>query len=294
MKINVNNLTELCKIDGGLFTVSTIDEAFNFCEKIAKGHYENFPVSSILIPKKIRKHFYSVYAFSRIADDIGDELSLICSKEECSLALDNYEKCLTSVCLNKVQTTNPIFKALENTITQFNIPISPFKKLITAFKSDVNFEQYNNIEELLAYCDNSANPVGEIILRLFDEANTENLHYSNCICSALQLINFWQDISIDLKRGRCYIPISILGNKYEYNSIEKFFIEKGNSEIDKILQNIYQLTTDKMNEGKKLLKNIRNFRLRLELNAIVFGGETIFNKIKKQEKNIFIKRPKLF
>jgi len=315
MKIATNDLTELCLIDGGKFAVNSVFQAQNFCKKIAKGHYENFPVSSFLVPKKLQKHFFSIYAFARIADDISDELNLLFDAEQSLIALKNYENCLEKIYVGAYcicpddnikgvcntplqQISNPIFLALKDTVEQFHIPIEPFKKLLTAFRSDIIFKQPENIEELFAYCVNSANPVGELLLRIFNEYSEENLRHSDCICTALQLINFWQDFSVDLNRGRCYIPKSILGCEYNFASVHNFISnmlenEKSEKEISNMLEKLYEITEKEMNQGKKLLKNIKNFRFRLELFAIIFGGKLILKKIKKQKNNIFFTRPKL-
>jgi len=298
MKIATNDLTELCLLNGGKFAVDSDLQSEIFCEKITKGHYENFPVSSFLIPKKLRKHFFSIYAFARIADDIGDELNLLSSNEESLIALENYENCLEKIYSddkndNNFQISNPIFLALKNTVEQFDIPISPFKKLLSAFRSDINFKQPENFAELFSYCDNSANPVGELLLRVFDEYSEENLRFSNCVCTALQLLNFWQDFSVDLERGRCYIPKNILGCEYNFETAKDFVASKTEKEISEMLHKIYEETEKNLKQGKKLLKNIKNFRFKLELFAIIFGGKLIFKKIKKQRNSIFFVRPKI-
>ena len=294
MKIVVNDLTEFCLLDGGKFAVDSTAQADFFCKKIAKKHYENFPVSSFLIPYKLQKHFFSIYAFARIADDIGDELSLLANNEQSLIALENYEHCLENIYINESLISNPIFLALKSTVEQFNIPILPFKKLLVAFKSDINFKQPENFEELFEYCVHSANPVGELLLRIFDEYNEMNLQYSNCICTALQFINFWQDFSVDLNRGRCYIPKSILGEAYNYPSVHNFISAKSEKELFDIFYKLYEVTEKEIEQGKKLLKNIKNTRFRLELFAIIFCGELVSKKIKKQKLNIFFTRPKLF
>ena len=281
MVIEKNQLEELAKISGGIFAVKGIDEAFDFCKKIALGHYENFPVGSILISKKLRKHFFSIYAFARIADDIADELSKIKTKEIALQVLDEFNSSLNWIYDNKDATvTNPIFFALRETIHTFNIPKKTFEKLIIAFKSDINFTPYKTFQDVLDYCDNSANPIGELLLRLHNEYNEENLILSNYICSGLQLINFWQDLSIDLKRNRSYIPLEI---SQKYVKLED----------NEMLKELIVFTREMMKKGEKLLQNISNFRFRVELAMIISGGNFVLKEIEKLEKNIFEKRPKI-
>ena len=294
------DLQYLCSLTTSKYNVVSIDEAFIFCEKIAKNHYENFPVGSILIPKYLQKYFYAIYAFARIADDIADEYSKKFSKSETLKLLCEYENCLKEIYTqNKnYEISNPIFVALKNTIKQFQMPITPFQKLLTAFKNDVNFKQPNDFSDLFAYCENSANPVGELLLRLFNEHNETNLHYSNCICSSLQLINFWQDLSLDLKNGRCYIPKSIVQKYFDFVTFSAFeidenFVANYEQQINDIVKHIYSQAKDLMNEGKNILKYINNFRFKLELRTIIWGGEILLKKIKRMKAKIFLERPKI-
>ena len=290
----------LCSLNASKYKAVSIDEAFNFCKKIAENHYENFPVGSILIHKYLRKYFYAIYAFARIADDIADEYSKKFTKSETLKLLYEYENCLQQIYSQNENSefSNPIFVALKDTVNKFQIPISPFQKLLTAFKSDVNFKQPNDFSDLFAYCENSANPIGELLLRLFDEYNETNLHYSNCICTSLQLINFWQDLSVDLRNGRCYIPKSIIKKHFDFETfcafeINEKFIANYEKQINDIVQQIHSQAKNLMDEGKNLLRYINNFRFKLELKAIIFGGEILLRKIKKMETKIFLKRPKI-
>ncbi len=276
-KISADELYNLAELDGGKFSVDSLDAAFDFCKKISIEHYENFPVGSILVPHHIRKHFYSIYAFSRIADDIGDELIKTSTSEYTLIILNKYKTSLEKIHSDKIlEIHNPIFLALKETINKFDIPIAPFLQLISAFESDILFKKFQNFDELLVYCDNSANPIGELVLRLFGEYNENNLKYSNSICSALQLINFWQDISIDTKNNRVYIPQELL------------FGGKTRSEISEAL---VEYTKELMRNGENLLKKLYNFRLKLELAAIISGGNLLLNKIEKSGPNIFHERP---
>ena len=198
-----------------------LQKCYDICKNIAKMHYENFPVGSLFIPKNLRKHFYAIYSFARIADDISDENYFI-DKNEKLFYLEHFKNSLIDN-----NYLNPIIKALNNTIQEKNLPYEPFIKLIDAFKYDVDFKPFKNWDEILKYCDNSANPIGELILRLFNNYDNEIKAYSDAICSGLQLINFWQDLSVDILKGRNYIPIDLL-DKYGIMSLDVRLINKLN------------------------------------------------------------------
>lgn len=283
----IQNLSNL-SIDG--FSKIDLDFSYNYSSKIAHQHYENFPVGSILVPKELRKYFYSIYSFSRLADDIADE-NYISTPQLKYDTLENLKQSILNLHIDNIDSNNPILLALKESIKKFNLPIDPFIKLISAFQQDVFFKQPNNWQDVLDYCDNSANPVGELVLRLFGEYNEQNKELSDKICTGLQLINFWQDFSRDFKIGRCYIPIDVLEkNKISFN--EKKLI--GNLDnFNCVLNVIYSFTKRIYTEGKPLPSNIKTKRLRLELKAIIEGGEKVFNKIQKLENKILIIRPKV-
>lgn len=283
MTYNSENISDLTDAKGGKFKCSSLVEAYQFTEKLALSHYENFPVGSFLIPKKFRKHIYSIYSYARIADDIADE-NLNFSNEQKLDLLDKFQSNLKIK-----ETTNPLFLALFNTIDELSIPIIPFENLIEAFKMDIQFKQPENFEDLIHYCQRSANPVGELVLRVFDEFNHEKSIYSDNICTGLQLANFWQDISVDIKKNRIYIPQIIL-KKFE---IVDIFNEPDTDKIFKCLNELYVITEQYFAEGKKLIPLLQNYRLRLEINATLAGGQMILSKTKDLKNEILIKRPNL-
>jgi phytoene/squalene synthetase len=201
MLIKAEELSNLTLKDGGIFKVHSIDKAYDFCKKIATGHYENFPVGSFLIPNQFRKYFYSVYAFSRIADDIADDISI--EKKDYKIKLLNdYKNLITTENIDG----NPIFIALHDTMIKREIPPEPLQKLIKAFIMDSEFEQPNDFDDVLYYCEHSANPIGEMVLRIFGLYNHETTPLSDNICTGLQLANFWQDISTDKKMEEFTFP----------------------------------------------------------------------------------------
>jgi len=273
MKIQSEQLNYFCQLNIEKFNVNTLDDAYRFVQQIAKGHYENFPVGSLFVPSKIIKYIYAIYTFARVGDDISDEISKT-NPTAALIFLNKYEECLDN-CINENEINNPIFLALKDTIIKNKLPIDLFKRLIFAFRSDINFIQPHTFNDLFDYCNCSANPIGELILRLFKEDN-KAIYYSNKICTALQLINFLQDLSIDLNRNRNYFPKSLLEN----SSINKQTLNKYISIIENLLT-----------EGKIIIKFISNFRLRCELRLIILCGKIMLYKIKRNGTKILKKRP---
>jgi len=286
MKLSENDIIDLLTEDGGKFRTKNLEEAYNFCKKVALGHYENFPVASVAIPSSKKKHFYSIYAYCRIADDLGDVVGI--RNKDLGLKLLDY----LADCANqkfKLNTSNPLFLALSNTVNELNLPAEPFVKLTIAFKKDLNFSQPESIEELLDYCEYSANPVGELVLRLFDENLEATKVYSDCVCTGLQLVNFLQDVSVDIEIGRIYIPKSLIPNI----SIDNFTKDENKFVLINSLKELYLLTDNLFKEGEKILKLVNSKRLRFELAMIISGGTIILEKVVRLKENILFHRPKL-
>jgi squalene synthase HpnC len=290
MKYSSQKIQSLTTPSGGEFSVASPDEAFDFCRNLAMGHYENFPVGSVLIPKKRRPHFFSVYAFARIADDIADE-DIDFTKDEKLDLLDDFEDMLHGIKRFASGRGNPIFVALYQSIKEKKLPDEPFIKLLNAFRQDIRFFQPRNHEDNLKYCDKSANPVGELVLRIFDNFNEETKEYSDAICTGLQLANFWQDFSRDLNAGRCYVPKSILDeNKLTINDLTS------GKKIDKLDKLVYELVDQArayLLRGKRLIKLLNSPRLRLEISLTIEGGLLILSKTEKLGHEAFTVRPKI-
>lgn len=285
MKYNFNQLTELSQLSSSEFETTNLDSAYLFCEQLAKSHYENFPVGSILIPKRIRKHFYSIYAFSRLADDIADE--------NFTTAPDDRYKLLELLESNADTESSlirtPILKAVLNTVSETKVELSDLKRLLVAFKMDIKLEQPKDFSDLYTYCHYSANPIGEMMLKLFDEATDEKVKLSDDVCTALQLVNFWQDISRDKLVDRYYIPEELL---------QKFGLEYDNLSENKVrlqvlLDILYQETEKLFEKGKKLCYLVKNKRLKLELSLIICSGIRILEKCKNLNTEIVEIRPSL-
>ena len=172
-----------------------------YCRRLARGHYENFTVVSWLLPRRLRQHFYNVYAYCRWADDLADEPG---DPQKSLALLDWWEKELRDCYAGKVR--HPVFVALTETIRRFDIPIDPFVDLLVAFRQDQRIRCYDNLAQLTEYCRYSANPVGRLILYLGKCHSPERAQLSDSICTGLQLANFWQDVARDYEMGRVYLP----------------------------------------------------------------------------------------
>lgn len=273
----------------------SIEDSFNYCERIAKEHYENFPVGSFLIPKAKRKYVWSIYAFARYADDIADSPEL---SEEYKLkeliTLDNelllaYSGDFTGI----REKTRTFFKSLWKTKEDLQIPKQEFSDLLTAFKQDAVKQRYDSFNELLEYSKYSANPIGHLVLYVFDykpEEKPELFGYSDRICTALQLTNFWQDVSVDLKMERVYIPDEIM-RKYNY-TYDDLTAKKENMDFTAIMKELCNKTRELFEKGKPLIKHLKG-RLKLEIKATYLGGNLILDKIEQRDYKVITKRVKI-
>ncbi|MGH7906508.1 MAG: squalene/phytoene synthase family protein, partial [Candidatus Binataceae bacterium] len=176
---------------------SCLRDAYAVCTRLASSHYENFTIASWLMPRKMRPHMHAIYAYARIADDFADE--------EKSLArLDEWEHELDLAYAGRPR--HPVFVALADTARRYDIPREPFANLLRAFRSDVEFSGFETIDDLMGYARDSANPVGRLVLYLFGYRDAERQRLSDQVCTGLQFANFWQDVAIDLDKGRVYFP----------------------------------------------------------------------------------------
>jgi squalene synthase HpnC len=179
----------------------TLDEARAWCRQLAESHYENFHVATWFLPKALRPHFHSIYAYCRISDDLGDEVG----DSAVALALLDLWGRELDACYEG-RARHPVFVALAETIRACNIPKEPFADLLVAFRQDQTVTRYATMDDVLGYCRYSANPVGRLVLYACGEVNEENFRLSDATCSALQLANFWQDVRVDFAKDRVYLP----------------------------------------------------------------------------------------
>lgn len=286
MKFSRDELFGLTTETGGRFSVNSVNDAYAFCKKLTTSHYENFPVASFLIPGKQRKHIYPIYAFARIADDIADELTT----EPVNDRLNALSE-MNSLLKTRIIKGNPVFIALQSTMCDYNIPELPFQKLLIAFKKDVCFTQPETMEELADYCSYSANPVGELILRLFNLYDKKTAELSDNVCTALQLINFWQDISVDLQTQRIYIPKK---NLIKYGIEEQdLFSKKKSANFNLCLNELFDFTDKCLNDGSNIVNYLPVFRLRAEISATIHGGRKMLEKCRESGVKLIDARPKL-
>jgi squalene synthase HpnC len=265
----------------------TLESAYDYCERLARAHYENFPVGSILIPKTLRKHFYSIYAFARTADDFADEDYDQGYGEAERLELLEQWRNMLRQSLNG-PATHPVFVALAKTIEDFDLPTELFEDLLSAFSQDVTRHRYESFDQLLDYCRRSANPIGRLILLLFGYRDEQRHNWSDRICTALQLANHWQDVAVDLEKDRIYLP---------KEDLLRFDIDESdlkNTGLTDAFQRLMQFEVERARDiflqGKPLCTSVRG-RLGLELRAVWLGGMRILNRIQKTGYDVFTNRP---
>ncbi len=256
-------------------------QAYAYCREITEQHYENFPVASVLLPGQIRKHIYPIYAFARHADDLADE-----AQDRAALLAWRQQLHRTA----RGTADHPIFLALHDTRQRFDLPLALFDDLLRAFLQDLEKNRYRDFDELLAYCRCSANPVGRIILRLHGYRRPELFEWSDKICTALQLTNFWQDVRIDIGKDRIYIPIRQLS---EFGiSEDDIRAARFSTKFGIMMKSLVERTAALFAAGAPLLPAVKK-RLRWELNLTMMGGMAILNQIRRQNYNVLAKRPEL-
>ncbi len=258
-------------------------EAFEHCERLARTHYENFSVGTRLIPSELRKHFYSVYAFCRGVDDLGDEAT----GDRLAL-LDQWETQL-NLCFEGVPT-HPFFVALQETIQQFDIPREPFERLIEANRRDQQILKHPDFDELLDYCSHSANPVGHLVLYIFGHREPELHALSDHTCTALQLANFWQDVTRDYAIGRIYLP----ADDMQRFGVTEEMISAGvaTQEFRALMRFEVDRTRELFIKGYELVGKVKG-QAKLDLALFTAGGLTVLRAIEKLDYDVLTQRPEV-
>ncbi|MGD8778649.1 MAG: squalene synthase HpnC [Ignavibacteria bacterium] len=277
-----NNLQENIKIHPFVLQTLDINAAYVKALNLAGSHYENFPVISKFLPPHLRKHVAIIYQFARQADDLADE-----GNENKELRLSNLEKyeAMFNDCLNEKFSSN-FWAAVHNSINEMKLSPGNLYNLLKAFKQDVVKSRFNNFEEILYYCSNSANPIGRLLLELFDTREKLAFEYSDKVCTALQLANFYQDISVDIKKNRIYIP---LDEMKEFNVSEKDILsEKINDNYKRLIEYQVNRTRELFDVGKKIIKFLP-VRLRYQIKWTILGGEEILSKIKSNNYDVSLR-----
>lgn len=271
----------------------SVEEARRYCMRLATSHYENFSVATWFLPKHLHQHFFNVYAYCRISDDLGDEAG----DTQVSLALLNrWQQELDATYSALAGTANadavrhPVFVALADTIAEFAIPQYEFSDLLTAFRQDQTVMRYESFNEVLGYCRNSANPVGHLVLYLCHYQDEERQQLSDYTCTALQLANFWQDVSVDWKKGRIYLPLEDLRRF----GVSEDQIAEGrfNSQFRDLMRFEVERARQWFDLGLPLVKMV-NRSLALDLELFSRGGLAILHAIEKQDYDVLSRRPRL-
>ena len=261
---------------------------------MAVDHYDNFPVASVLLPAPLREPVAAIYGFARSADDFADEGDLPPDQRRELLA--GYQAELDAIEQGR-PTQHPVFLRLRPVIARYDLPLQLFRDLLDAFMQDVGKDRYRDFPELMDYCRRSADPVGRLLLHLFGHATAENLTRSDAICSALQLINHWQDVGIDAGKGangRIYLP---------QDDMARFGVSDGDvlrRSVGKPASTDFrQLLAFQVNRARALMLSGAPLgwdlpgRIGLEIRAIVAGGLRILDKIEAVDYDVFNRRPRL-
>lgn len=264
----------------------SLDESFAYCDRLASAHYENFPVGSRLIPKRLRPYIHSIYAFARIADDYADEPECLDSLR--MALLENWEAQLLQCMWRTPQ--HPVFIALKETMERFDLPVSLLQDLLMAFKMDVTTKRHDVFGDLQEYCRFSANPVGRLVLLVFGYRDPERHELSDSICTGLQLTNFWQDVAIDYQKDRIYLPLEDM-TRFGYSEAD-LRDHRYNEAFRNLLRYEVERTRKLFHHGYPLCNRVGR-DLRFELRLIWNGGMTILDHIESADYNVFAHRPKL-
>lgn len=264
-------------------TVIPLDEAKAYCRRLALTHYENFTVVSRLIPRHLRQPFCNVYAYCRWSDDLADKSQSI---EQASCLLDWWGQQLDAAFAG--EASHPVFVALKETIREFDLPKRPLADLLVAFRRDQEQTRYETMEDLLTYCEKSANPVGRIVLLLGRAATAENVRLSDSICTGLQLANFWQDVRRDYDRGRIYIPQEIC-RRHGWDAA-RFAAGKCDDAFRRILAPLVEQADVMLMAGQPLVDTVGR-DLGLAVRLFISGGRAILAAIARSGYDVWSRRP---
>jgi len=261
----------------------SLAEAQQYCSRLAHSHYENFSVVTWFLPKQLHQHFYNVYAYCRISDDLGDEVG---DTQQSLLLLNEWEAELKQ-CYSG-EPRHPVFVALRDTVREFDIPQHEFSDLLIAFRQDQTVTRFPTFDDLLGYCHYSANPVGHLVLYLCGYRDAERQHFADYTCTALQLANFWQDVAIDYEKGRIYLPLE---------SLAKFGVSESDIANRRSTPNFRSLMEFEVNRARQwfalglpLARKVDR-HLAIDIELFSRGGLAILDAIERQDFDVLTKRP---
>ena len=261
----------------------SLQEAYSYCERLARTHYENFSVATWFLPKRLRQHFFNVYAYCRISDDLGDETG------DCAASLqllDEWESELNA-CYSGA-SRHPVFVALAGTVREFEIPKHEFSDLLTAFRQDQTTTRYQTFDDLLGYCRYSANPVGHLVLYLCGYRDEERQRLSDFTCTALQLANFWQDVTADFGKGRIYLPVEDL-RRYGVSE-DEIRASQNTGQFCELMRFEVQRAREWFERGFPLVGKVSQ-DLAIDIELFSRGGQEILNSIERQAFAVLGNRP---
>lgn len=256
-------------------------EAYAACARLARSHYENFPVASVLVPPRMRPHIAAVYAFARSADDFADEGTA--TPAERLARLDAWE-----ARLDQPPGDDPIFVAVHDTIAVCRLDRQLFRDLVSAFRQDVATTRYDTWADLVDYCRRSANPVGRLVLGIAGHHDDALARRSDAVCTALQLVNFWQDLARDMAKGRIYVPRESWGHAAEEDLQRGVFTPAWRTALAACADRTREL----FQAGRPVCDGVEG-RLRWELRATWLGGMRILDRLDAQGFDVFRHRPAL-
>jgi squalene synthase HpnC len=280
MPLGWNALPEFYRIPA---TAPSLEEARAYCERLAKSHYENFSVATWFLPRRLRQHFYNVYAYCRISDDLGDEVG---NPQQSLELLDQWEGQLNSCYAGSPR--HPVFVALRETVEQCGIPKYEFSDLLIAFRQDQTVSRFETFDDVLGYCRYSANPVGHLVLYLCGYSDLGRQQLSDYTCTALQLANFWQDVFVDYGKGRIYLPLEdlrrfgVTGDDIAQRRATPQFVAMMKFEVER--------AREWFERGLPLAKMVDR-ELAVDLELFSRGGQEILNAIERQGFDVLRSRP---
>lgn len=264
-------------------TAPTLAEAQEYCRRLARSHYENFSVASWFLPQRLRQHFFNVYAYCRISDDLGDEVG----DPAVSLELLDQWQTELDACYSG-QPRHPVFVALADTVRKFDIPRQTFADLLTAFRQDQAVARYPTFDDLLGYCRNSANPVGRLVLYVCGYRDAERQQLSDFTCTALQLANFWQDVSVDYAKGRIYLPLEDL-RRFAVSE-DDIAAQRNTPAFCDLMRFEVERAREWFQRGWPLIAQVDS-ALALDIELFSRGGQEILRAIERQGYGVLGHRP---
>jgi squalene synthase HpnC len=263
----------------------SLADAEAYCRRLARTHYENFSVASWFLPSRLRQHFFNVYAYCRVSDDLGDEVG----DPRASLQLLDQWEAELDACY-RGQPRHPVFVALAETVGQLDIPRQPFADLLTAFRQDQTVIRYQTFEDLIDYCRYSANPVGHLVLYVCGYRDSERRALADFTCSALQLANFWQDVSLDYAKGRIYLPREDLA-RFEVTE-QEIASAQNTPAFCEMMRFEVERARDWFRQGLPLVQTVDR-ELAVDLDLFSRGGLEILRAIERQAFAVLGQRPSI-